>query len=111
MWKEFVTEDYGEVEMPNFRHPEEHQLEDHQLDPTVQRQQREEEEVRRSGRQTRAPDRYGATAYDENQPLRGEGDTLDPWWPGLRQHEWNPANTVQPWGQTLIRRGMLSTDV
>ena len=40
-------------------------------------------ELRRSGRNRGTPDRLGVHTYDEDQPLRGEGDVIQPWWPGF----------------------------
>ena len=54
---------------------------EHNPDPAI---------VRRSHRQRQQPDRYGLTAYNENQPLLGENDTVAPWWPGWRQGQWHP---------------------
>ena len=118
-WKELPIDEYGAVGVPTFfRAPEQHQLADH-IHPTAAQGIEEvampmpqgDGEVRRSNRQTKAPERLGAQAYDANQPLRGEGNTSDPWWPGFKQGEWKAANAVQPWGQTIIRRGMMYTDV
>ena len=39
-------------------------------------------EVRRSGRETRKPDKMGAVVYDDAHPLRGEDLVIAPWWPG-----------------------------
>ena len=42
-----------------------------------------EQQVRRSGRETRPPERMGVQIYDEHQPLRGEEAVIPPWWPGF----------------------------
>ena len=47
-------------------------------------------------------ERLGVTAYNEDHPLRGEEETVDPWWPGWKQGEY---------GQTAMGRGMVYTDV
>ena len=39
-------------------------------------------EPRRSDRNRKAPDRLGTQVYDEQQPLEGENEVIDPWWPG-----------------------------
>ena len=73
----------------------------HQQDAAVPR--------RCTTRQRKAPERLGATTYNAEQPLQGEGDTVEPWWPGWKQGEYNPTNLVQL--MTPIRRGMMYTDV
>ena len=42
----------------------------------------QDDQVRRSARDKKQPDRYGGLAYDEHQPLRGEDNVIQPWWPG-----------------------------
>ena len=45
--------------------------------------------VRQSDRQRHRVQRYGSQAYDENVPLPGEEDTVQPWWPGYPQGAWH----------------------
>ena len=45
--------------------------------------------VRQSDRQRHQVQRYGSQVYDENVPLPGEEDTVQPWWPGYPQGAWH----------------------
>ena len=45
--------------------------------------------VRRSQRDRQQPDRLGAKAYNENQPLVGEDAMVAAWGPGYTQGTWN----------------------
>ena len=47
------------------------------------------QERRQSTRDTRKPERYGATSYQEDEPFEGEDAMLQSWWPNWRQGEWN----------------------
>ena len=39
--------------------------------------------MRRSTRETKVPDRMGVHVYNERQPLDGEDQVIQPWWPGF----------------------------